>query len=105
MSFDLNNTEMQKPSKSRRKHWRILGAMVLVLLLIAVCGLMYVSGDSFRERMRQNVVSMVQQATGGRAELKSLEWSLTHRTVELTDLTIHGREGEKEAPFLHVDKI
>src|SRR6266568_7351098 len=105
MTLDLDNPETQKPSKSRRRHWRILGAAVLVLILLAAAGLMYVSSDSFRERMRQNAIATLQQTTGGRSELKSLEWSLSHRTVTLTDLTIHGRENEKDIPFLHVEKI
>src|SRR5512140_3503743 len=105
MTLDLNNTEELKPSKSRRRHWRILGGMVLVLFLIAAAGLMYVSSDGFRERMRRNAVATLQQATGGHAELKGLKWSLRHRTVELTDLTIHGRESESDVPFMHVATI
>jgi translocation and assembly module TamB len=105
MALDLNNVEELAPTKSRRKHWLILGAMVLTLILIAVAGLMYISSDGFRERMRQNAVAMLQQSTGGRAELKSLDWSLTHLTVALTDLTIHGRESEKDAPFVHVGNV
>jgi translocation and assembly module TamB len=79
--------------------------MVLLLLLIAIAGLMYVSSDSFHERMRQSAIATVQAATGGRTELKKLNWSLTHRTVELTDLTVHGRESEGEAPLLHVKSL
>src|SRR4051812_20460865 len=105
MPPDLNNAESLAPTKSRRKHWHILGAMVLALVLIAVAGLMYISSDGFHERMRQNAVAMLNQSTGGRAELKSLEWSLPRLTVGLTDLTIHGRESEKDAPFMHVGKV
>src|SRR6185369_458891 len=105
MTLDLNNPGTQEPSKSRRKHWRILGFAVLVLILIAAAGLMYVSSDNFRERMRQGAIATLQQATGGRSELKSLEWSLSHRSVTLTDLTVHGREDEKDVPFMHVDKV
>jgi translocation and assembly module TamB len=79
----------------------------LLLLLVLVIGglLFYASTQHFSNQVRQRVISVLQDATGGRVEVQSLRWNLRHLSVEVDGLTIHGLEGPGELPYAHVDRI
>jgi translocation and assembly module TamB len=85
--------------------WRV-GALLGVLLILVVSGLMYyASTDRFSNMVRQKVISVLEDATGGRVELRSLHWNARHLSVEVDDLTIHGLEGPGEVPYAHLDRL
>src|SRR6201992_2631116 len=85
--------------------WRVGGALVLLLLVVAGGLLFYASSQHFANNVRQRVISVLEDATGGRVEIKSLTWNLRHLAVEVDDLTIHGLEGAGELPYAHVDRL
>ena len=85
--------------------WRVGGALLLLLLLVIGGLLFYASTPHFSNFVRQRVVNVLQDATGGRVELRSLHWSLRHLAVEVDDLTIHGLEGPGELPYAHLDRL
>ncbi len=79
---------------------------MLLLLLLVIGGLLfYASTPHFSNFVRQRVVNVLQDATGGRVELRSLHWSLRHLAVEVDGLTIHGLEGPGELPYAHLDRL
>jgi len=85
--------------------WRVGGVLVLLLFLV-VAGLMfYASTPHFLNLVSRRVVTVLEDATGGRVELESLHWSLRHLAVEVDGLTIHGLEGRGEAPYAQIDRI
>lgn len=89
---------------SRRVAWFLAGLLVLV---IVVCGGLwwYTTTSDFQRRVGKEVVSVLEDATGGRVELGSVQFSLRHLAVEVDGLVIHGLEGPGEAPYLAVDRI
>src|ERR1700679_891218 len=85
--------------------WGVGGVLVLLLALV-VGGLMfYASTPHFANIVRLKVITVLQDATGGRVELQSLRWNLRHLSVEVDGLTIHGLEGPGELPYAHVDRL
>jgi translocation and assembly module TamB len=85
--------------------WRVGGTLVLLLVLV-VAGLMfYASTPHFANIVRQKVVTVLEDATGGRVEIQSLRWNLRHLAVEVDGLTIHGLESPSELPYAHVDHL
>ena len=85
--------------------WRIGGTLLLLLVLV-VAGLMfYASTPHFANIVRQKVVTVLEDATGGRVEIQSMRWNLRHLAVEVDGLTIHGLEGPGELPYAHVDRL
>src|SRR6201996_4592149 len=83
-----------------------VGGVLLLLLVLVVAGLMfYASTPHFANVVRQKVVTVLEDATGGRVELRSLHWNLRHLAVEVHGLTIHGLEGPGELPYAHVDRL
>src|ERR1700731_4098179 len=85
--------------------WRVGGVLVLLLALV-VGGLMfYASTPHFANIVRQKVVTVLEDATGGRVEIRSLRWNLSHLAVEVNGLTMRGLEGRGKFPFPHARRL
>ena len=80
--------------------WRIGGAVVALLLVVITAILFYASTEHFANNVRKRVVTVLEDATGGRVEIKSLTWNLRHLAVEVDGLTIHGLEDGVSCPML-----
>ena len=90
----------------RRSRWRwvaYIGAAALVLVAMLV-GLLvwYASTPKFTARVHRTVVDVLERATGGRVEMGAFRWNARTLTIEVDDLTIHGKEGPGEVPYFHV---
>ena len=89
---------------SRAMAWFTGG--VLTLIIVTVIGLSwYTMTDDFQRRVGREIVSVLEDATGGRVELGGVRFSLWHLAIEVDGLVIHGLEGPGEAPYLSADKI
>ncbi len=76
-----------------------------MFLVIAGLLVFYASTPHFSNLLRQKVIAVLEDATGGRVELQSLSWNVCHLAVEVDGLTIHGLEGPGELPYAHVDRL
>jgi translocation and assembly module TamB len=85
--------------------WRVGGVLVLLLILVITGLLFYASTAHFANIVRQKVVTVLEDATGGRVEIQSMRWNLRHLAVEVDNLTIHGLEGRGELPYAHIDRL
>src|SRR4051794_21428837 len=94
------NNEPRQPKN--RKRQAIVGS-VLVALIIAT-GL-YLSSDSFANRVRLKVIAKLEEITGGKVELKGFQWNLSKLQFEADDLTIHGLEPAGEVPYAHANHL
>ncbi|MBV8437012.1 MAG: translocation/assembly module TamB [Silvibacterium sp.] len=89
-----------------RRHWWKAALAILALLAIAIGGLVWYAGTpQLERRVRQEVVYVLESATGGRVELGSFRWRLLHLEFEADNLTIHGLEAPGEAPYAHAQRI
>ena len=88
---------------------RILGwtfAGLATLLIVAIVGgLLYIRTRSFQTFALRKIVEAADQATGGRAEIGSLDFQLSKLTAHIYDITMHGTEDATQPPLLHVDKM
>jgi translocation and assembly module TamB len=97
-----------KRSLATRMGRAFLGTVIVVLLLVAVlfgAFAWYSTTDDFNRRVGKEVVKVLEEATGGRVELRRISFDLRHLAVEADGLVIHGLEGPGEAPYLSADKI
>ena len=77
-----------------------------MLFLLLLSGLLwYVTTDSFQQLVRGRLITAIERATGGRAELGSFHVIPLRFQVEVRNLTIHGRESAGEVPYVHVDSM
>lgn len=82
-----------------------LGAIVLVLCLLFGLFAWYTTTPDFEHRVEREVVSVLENATGGRVEIKRVQFHLWQLAIQADGLVIHGLEAPGEAPYLSVDRI
>lgn len=92
------------PAK-RHPFWRAAVIVLVVILLLIVAAIWYANTPRFAKFIRHKVVSSLEQATGGRVEMGTFQWSLLHLDFTVNNLTIHGLEGPEQTPYAHVDRI
>lgn len=100
--------ETQKPKRKRRWLRRILHTLltlVIVLSGIVAIGFAVYKAGWFDDWIREAVVHRIEQVTGGKVELKRFHLALFDLRVELTGLTVHGREPEGTPPLFHADSL
>jgi translocation and assembly module TamB len=79
---------------------------VLALIALLVAGVTwYTTTADFQQRVGREIVSVLENATGGRVELRGVQFNLWHLAIEVDGLVIHGLEGPGEAPYLSADKV
>ena len=84
--------------------WTVIGVVVLVAVLFGTFA-WYSTTNDFNRRVGAEVVKVLEDATGGRVELRKISFDLRQLAIEADGLVIHGLEGPGEAPYLSVDKI
>jgi uncharacterized protein involved in outer membrane biogenesis len=77
-----------------------------VLLLGAAIALgAYLMSPAFHAAITRKLIAKLEQLTGGRVEIGSVNWNLSHLSLVATNLTIHGSEAAKEPPLFHADRV
>jgi len=99
-----------KTVKTPRRRWlRIVawtfGGLFAVLLVLFLGGWYYTTTADFQRRVGAEVVSVLEDSTGGKVELGHISFSLLHLAVEADGLVIHGTEAPGEAPYISAAKI
>jgi translocation and assembly module TamB len=90
-----------------RWRWAAYSCAVASLLVALLVGSLawYASTPAFTAHIHQTVVDVLERATGGRVDMGSLRWSVRHLTIDVEELTIHGKEAPDEAPYFHVHHL
>ncbi len=88
---------------------KIIGWTVAILGILIVFGVVggffFLRTGSFQRMAIRTIVQDVNEATGGRAEIGSLDFQLSALTAHLCNITVHGTEAAGEPPLLQVDEL
>ncbi len=84
--------------------WTVAGFVILLILILGGFAVYSTTAD-FQRRVGKEVVSVLEDATGGKVELRRITFDLFHLAIEADGLVIHGLEGPGEAPYLAADRI
>ncbi len=107
-----SDQEPEKPRLSRRRYLRHVmwgGAGLALVLILGVIGLYFFASSSrFENIVRKRLITQIEAATGGRAEIGTFHWNLLKLELEADGVVLHGREPAGETPYarlasLHVD--
>ena len=80
-------------------------ALGVLVFAGAVGGYLFLKSRSFQEYALRTIVQETNDATGGRAEIRTLDFELSTLTAHLYNVTLHGSERPDQAPLLQVDKL
>ena len=86
----------------KRKLAVILAAALLALLVACGCGLYFIQTTSFQNRVRDEMIAALKNASGGQVELKAFHFDWRTFSARFTDLTIHGTEPLGAQPLLQI---
>jgi len=90
------------PKPRRRRGWLIAAGVSLALVLSAAW---YVRTDRFRFWVHGRIVTALEDATGGRAELGEFHLVPMRLRIEGRNLTLHGNEKAGSPPLGHADTV
>jgi translocation and assembly module TamB len=109
MSEDVKEATATTPPLKRRRWIRriawIFGSALALLLLLVAGASWYTTTADFQHRVGGKVVSVLENATGGRVELRHISFDLWHLAIEADGLVIHGTEGPDQRPYLSAERI
>ena len=90
-------------SPSRKRRWIVLGAIAALIAVAIVAALSYLRSNSFRAMVRSETVAQLERITGGKVEIGSITWSLSGLQLDVSNLTVHGKEKPGDIPYAHFD--
>jgi translocation and assembly module TamB len=98
------------PPERRRILWKLFLAFCVFTAIAFGLLSWYVKTDSFQRRVRRRIIASAEKITGGRVEFGELHIIPFRLRVEVSNVTIHGREDRvgapsDGAPFVHVDRL
>jgi translocation and assembly module TamB len=97
------------PSRLRRfflRHLPLTLAGGAVLLAAVAVGLyFFISSAAFENLVRNRLVAVLEQSTGGRVQIASFHWHPLHLEAEAGGLVIHGLEDPGEAPYAQAERL
>ena len=85
---------------SRRIRW-VVGSLVALWLLVSIAVVLVLRSPWFYEKVRERLVSTIENATGGRVEIGSFRFDWKHLRADVTDVTLHGLEPRDKPPLFH----
>ena len=90
--------------------WRRAIGWTLAVLGILIAagvagGVLFIRTERFQRLAIRTIVTNIFESTGGRAEIRHLDFQLSTLTANLYDVTMNGYEAAGQPPLLHVDKL
>ncbi len=78
------------------------GAALLALLVAAA---LYLRSERFHLYVQGRILEQIENATGGRVELRGYRWNVEPLEAELQGLVVRGRETDRERPLFAADTV
>jgi translocation and assembly module TamB len=79
-----------------------LGALLIVVIAGA---LIVVHADWFRNYVRRQIITATEEATGGKVDIASFDFDVSHMRAVVTDFVLHGTEPAGAPPFVRIARL
>ncbi|HAX43274.1 MAG TPA: translocation/assembly module TamB domain-containing protein [Bryobacteraceae bacterium] len=90
---------------ARRKWGWGVAAAVVLMALMAGAGVLVLSSDWFREQVRQRIIEVAEEATGGRVELQRFDYDWSTMMARVEGFTLHGLEDAGREPLVRIPSL
>jgi translocation and assembly module TamB len=95
----------QRPRLRKRKFF-IFGFLLAIPPIALILGFyFFINSARFEGIVRQQLITTLEDATGGRVEIATFHWQPLHMEGDAGGLVIHGLEDAGEAPYAQVDHL
>src|SRR6202140_2108300 len=84
--------------------WGVAGVLILIMAAV-IGGYLFLKSNRFQQIAIPKITQAADQASGGKTEIRALDFSLRTLTVHLYDITVHGTEKAVQQPLLQVDNL
>ena len=92
------------PNMAKIIGW-ILGIIALLALVVVVGGYLVVRSGPFQHYLVAKIDQQLQQATGAKAQIRSISLHLSQLSVDAYGVVLHGTETDSSQPLLSVDRV
>ncbi|MGO4883955.1 MAG: translocation/assembly module TamB domain-containing protein [Bryobacteraceae bacterium] len=92
-------------SRRARILWIAGGGVAVAILVAAVSAVLILRSDWFREKVRARIVTVVERATGGRAEVGAFRFDWKQMRAEVDGFVLHGSEPPDGPPLFRAGAI
>jgi translocation and assembly module TamB len=82
-----------------------LASLTALVVIAAVAGYFYLRSSGFQEFALRRIITQVDQSTGGRTQIRSVDFNLSTLTAHLYGIVIRGTEKPDAPPLLQIDKL
>ena len=89
-------------SKRRRLLLTIGGSLAGVLVVLLVATILILQSGWFANYVRNKIISVTEESTGGKVELGSFQFDWSHLTVRIRNFVLHGTEPAGSNPLAQV---
>jgi translocation and assembly module TamB len=83
----------------------IVAALLLLILVAAGAGYIFLKSAKFQQIAISRITQAADQATGGKTEIRALDFSLRNLKVHVFDVKVHGTEEPGQQPLLQIDNL
>src|SRR5258708_5083409 len=84
--------------------WTIAGLLLLVLVG-AMGGYLFLKSSNFQQYALRKIVQGADEATGGRTQIRGLDFNLSTLTAHLYDVVVRGTERTDQPSLVQIDKL
>ena len=84
--------------------WLML-SIVASLLILGLAAVLIFPSSWFREKVRDRMVSEIERASGGKAEIGAFRFDWKNLTAEVAPFVLHGTEPSSERPLFRAESI
>lgn len=89
----------------QRIAWMVFGSLAAILVLALAGGILVLRSAWFHEKVRARIISTIETATGGRAELGSFRFDWRQLRAEVDRFALHGNEPPGRPPLFRAASI
>ena len=83
----------------------VLGSILGLVLIVVVAALFVVRTGWFQNFAREEIISSVEDSTGGKVELQSFQFDSSRMTATVSGFILHGTEPVGSAPLFRADRV
>jgi len=84
---------------------RTLAALIILIVVCSVGGYYYLKSAGFHEWAVRKIIQQADDATGGRTQIRALDFDLATLTAHLYGVVVRGKEPPGAPPLFQVDKL